>query len=539
MTVTSLFSRDRTGRGSGPGIALRGIGALVAIGFAFPASYLVWRNFTDGAQPFDLLFSSRTTEPLVRTLKLAFAVSLSAMMLGTSLAWLTARTELPLLKFWRVILPVPLVFPTFIGAAAFIRTFNPGGLANDLLSSVGVETTLQLRGFYGAWFVLTLFTYPYVYLPVASRFRHLPSSMEESARLLGDAPFTMFRRIILPQSAGAIGAGTLLVFLYTISDFGAVQLLRYDTLTRAIATNQLANPPVALALSLVLLVLAAIVVTAERTTSRRLPGLGDTQAGRTVRYPLGRWKVPSLGFVTLAAVLGVGAPFAALLDWASGAFTTTGRELTIDTEKVVDATWNTLHISVLASVAAVLAVLPIALLVGRYKTRGGALAHAVVISSFALPGILIALAMRFWTLRSDVAFDLFSDTKALLIFAYVVRFGSLAMGVTLIAVRAVPPQLHDAARTLGAPSWRRFRTIDLPLMRPGLIAGAGLVLLSTMKELPISLLIAPLGFSTLTTRTFSSFEDAFVAEAGVMAVVLVVMSFALSWVLVLRRSDTL
>ena len=128
---------------------------------------------------------------------------------------------------------------------------------------------------------------------------------------------------------------------------------------------------------------------------------------------------------------------------------------------------------------------------------------------------------------------------ALLIFAYVVRFGSLAMGTALVAVKTVPDGLHDAASTLGADRWRRFRSVDLPVMRPGLLAAAGLVILSTMKELPISLIIAPIGFPTLTTRIFGSFEDAFVAEAGIMAVVLVCASALLSWFLVLRRADHL
>ena len=91
--------------------------------------------------------------------------------------------------------------------------------------------------------------------------------------------------------------------------------------------------------------------------------------------------------------------------------------------------------------------------------------------------------------------------------------------------------------TMGGENEGWLRTIDLPLMAPGLLAGAGLVLLSTMKELPISLIIAPIGYSTLTTRIFGSFEDAFVAEAGIMAVVLVMMSAVLSWFLVLRRAD--
>tara|TARA_Y100001949_G_C15823510_1_gene258825 strand:- start:200 stop:589 length:390 start_codon:yes stop_codon:yes gene_type:complete len=128
---------------------------------------------------------------------------------------------------------------------------------------------------------------------------------------------------------------------------------------------------------------------------------------------------------------------------------------------------------------------------------------------------------------------------ALLIFAYVVRFGSLAMGIAFVAVKAVPNRLHDVAATLGADKRRRFRSVDLPAMKPGLLAAGGLVVLSTMKELPISLIVAPIGFPTLTTRIFGSFEEAFVAEAGIMALVLVCASAFLSWFLVLRRADHL
>ena len=519
---------------------LRVAGLLLAGAFGFPAAYLVWRNFTEGADPVELLFSHRTLPPLWRTLRLALLVSVSASVLGTALAWLSTRTDLPLRRMWRVVLAIPLVFPTFIGAAAFIRTLNPGGLANDLLADLGVDRTLEMRGLLGAWIVLTLFTYPYVYMPVAARLRQLPRSLEECARVLGDSVWRTFRRVVAPQIAATIGAGTLLVFLYTISDFGAVQLMRYDTLTRAIATNQLANPPVALALSLILLVLAAVVVVCERSVSKRLPHFGVSRSHRPVQYRLGRWRRPSLGFVVLTVAVSVGAPLAALSHWAADGLLRErrgGRALTVDIDKISDASWNTVQVSVIAAAVAVVAVLPIAFLVGRYRSRSGSVAYSIVIATFALPGLLIALSMRFWTLRSDLAFDLFSDTLALLVFAYVVRFGSLAMGVTLETVRTVPSRFHDAARTLGAKSGRRLLTLDLPLMMPGLLAAAGLVLLSTMKELPISLLISPLGFSTLTTRIFGSFEDAFVAEAGIMAVILVLLSAVLSWVLVLRRID--
>jgi iron(III) transport system permease protein len=358
--------------------------------------------------------------------------------------------------------------------------------------------------------------------------------------VLGDSAIQSFRRIVLPQIAGAVAAGTLLVFLYTISDFGAVQLMRYDTLTRAIETNYLAQPAVAFALSLLLLVLAAAVVSGERMLGRRTIAPATARSTRPVNYRLGRWKPAAAGFVLLVGALSVGAPMVALIDWASEGLlraSRNGRPLAISSDKVVEAARNTLESSVLAALVAVLAVLPIAFLVGRYRSRIGSVSHAIVIATFALPGILIALALRFWTLRSGFAGDLLFDSKALLVFAYVVRFGSLAMGIALVAVQTVPDRFHDVGATLGANRIRRLRTIDLPLMAPGLLAAVGLVLLSTMKELPISLIIAPLGYPTLTTRIFGSFEDAFVAEAGIMAVVLVAMSATLSWFLVLRRAE--
>lgn len=516
-------------------VALRVVCVLLSLAFAFPAAYLIWRNITSDADPLGLLVDQRTLAPLWRTLRLAVAVSASAAILGTALAWLTTRTDMAGRRLYRVLMPIPLVFPTFIGAAAFIRTMNPGGLVYRMLDGVGVDLGIELRGFFGSWLVLTLFTYPYVYLPVAARLRRLPAALEESARVLGDTMSQAFRRVVLPQIATSIAAGTLLVFLYAISDFGAVQLMRYDTLTRAIETNYLARPPVAFALSLVLLVLAAIVVFGENAVTRRLPAEASGRSSRTTQHRLGRWAVIGQFVVGATVLLAVIAPVAALIDWASG----NGRPLAVSRETIVDASFNTLYVSVITAVVAVLAVAPIAFMVARRNERVGRYAHATVIATFALPGILIALALRFWTLRAGAIGNAFADTQAVLIFAYVVRFASLAMGVTLVAVRSVPDRLHDAASMLGADRLRRLYTIDLPLMGPGLVAAAGLVLLSTMKELPISLLIAPLGFQTLTTRIFGSFQEAFVAEAGVMALVLVAMSSVLTWFLVLRRADHL
>lgn len=514
----------------------------VGLLFAFPASYLLWRNATGSTGESRAEVLERTLGPLWRTIRLAVLVGITTAVLGTLLAWLTTRTELPARRLWRVLLPLPLVYPTFVGAAAFIRTLNPGGLLADLVAKIGIHETPQLRGLLGAWLVLTLFTYPYVYLPVAARLRNLPASLEENSRLLGSSGWSTFQRIVLPQAASAISAGTLLVVLYTISDFGAVQLMRYDTLTRAVWTTRLNNQPLSFALAAVLLVLAILIVGIERFASHRMTAPARAESSRTLLVPLGKWRPFALAATTGVVVLGLAVPAASLADWAIEGIRRDfggGRELFIDRHDVLGPAWNTAWVSIVTAAIAVAAVLPVAFLVGRYRSRVGSLSNALVTSTFAMPGLLIALAMFFWTLRSSWAAEHLRGTMLVLVFAYTVRFGAQALGAATVAVSAVPLRLHDASRTLGAKRFRRLATVDLPLMAPGLLAGGGLVLLSTMKELPISLLVAPFDFPTLSTKIFHSFEDAFVAEAGILALVLVTLSAILTWLLIVRRADHL
>ena len=179
--------------------------------------------------------------------------------------------------------------------------------------------------------------------------------------------------------------------------------------------------------------------------------------------------------------------------------------------------------------------LPIAYLIARHRSRAGGVANALVTAGFALPGLVIALALT----RVGINLPGLYQTFPLLILGYVVHFGAQSMRASNVAVASVPRRLDDAARMLGAGRWRRFRTVDLPLMVPGLAAGAGLVLLSTMKELPVTLLLAPLGFDTLATRAWAAIEDGFLAEAGLTSIVLVALSGVLTWLLVIRRAERL
>ena len=513
--------------------------ALVACLFATPLAYLAVRGLTEGGT-LAAWTSGATVVPLARTLLLGVSVATASAVLGTALAWLVARTDLPGRRTARLLLPLPLVMPSFIAAFALVAAFAPGGLLAGLLEPVGVERLPAFEGFWGALYVLTLFTYPYVYLPVAARLGQLPASLEESARLLGRGPATVFRTVVAPQAAGAVWAGTLLVFLYTISDFGAVQLLRYQTLTSSIYASRVFDRSGALAQSLLLGLLAVAVVAAERSATRGA-GPGRLAAGaRSLRVPLGRWRAAAVALVAGVVSLALVAPVGVLAFWAVrglAAGSTRAGALVTDAGELALPAAHTAAMAVLAALVAVAAVLPVAYLTVRHASRLAGAANAVIVGGFALPGLVVALAIAFWTLQTPWPLAALYQTEALLVFAYVVHFGSQALRAGQVAVASVPSRLDDAARTLGASRLRRLRTVDLPLATPGLLAGAGLVLLSTMKELPATLLLAPPGFETLATRIWNATEDAFLADASLAALFLLALSGVLTWFLVVRRGN--
>jgi iron(III) transport system permease protein len=442
---------------------------------------------------------------------------------------LLVRTDVPGRRIWRVLVPLPLVIPSFVGAFALVAMFAPGGLVESVL---GIDDLPLIEGLWAAWLVLTLLTYPYVYLPVAARLESLPRSLEESARALGRSPRSVFRTVVLPQCTGAMWAGALLVFLYCLAEFGAVQILHYDTLTRAIFSSWLFDRDVALALSLVLVALALVVVSIERWHARRRVQTEAVATGaRPVLTELGRLRPFAIGFVALVVTVGLGVPIAVLTYWASRGVVGAAE---IDIGDLVGPTVTTAWLGLLTAAVAVAVVLPVAFLTVRHRSVAGEAANAVIVS-FALPGLVIAISIVFVVVQS-VFSDLLYQTWVLLIFAYVVHFGSQSLRAGQVAVGGVPRRVEDAARSLGAGRVRRIATVSLPLMRPGLLAGAGLVLLSTMKELPATLVLAPAGTRTLATEIWSARAEGFFAEAGLASLVLLALSGALTWLVMLRTA---
>ncbi len=514
---------------------------MVAALFAAPFVYLLGRNLGEPGQFIASLADAGLAGSLGRTLLLGATVAAGATVIGTAAAWVVARTDVPARTALAVLLALPLVIPSFIGAFALIAAFATGGLLERLLAPLGVGSLPSVQGFWAAAAVLVLLTYPFVYLPVAARLRGLPADLEESSRTLGAGAAATFGRVVLPQLRASMIAGALLVFLYTISDFGAVQLLRYDTMTRSIYADRLFDTTSSFALGLVLATVALAAVAVERRVARR--ERRDTRREvRPLVVRLGRCRAAVATATWALVALALAAPVAVLGWWAARGLSE-GRARTgsaiADPSSLAGPAANTALVSVAAAVVAVAVVLPVAYASARRRERLADAANGVIVGGFALPGLVIALALVFWALEAPGPAAALYQTLPLLVLAYVLNFGALSLGSAQVAVRGVPGSLDDAARTLGAGRLRRLVTVEAPLIAPGVAAGAGLVLLSAMKELPATLLLAPPGFTTLATRVWSASEDSFFADASIAALLLISLSAVLTWALVIRPARSM
>jgi iron(III) transport system permease protein len=480
---------------------------------ALPLAYLVVRAGAGDA--WDIVFRRRTLELIWSTGILVAGVVAATLLVAVPLAWLVVRTDLPGRRAWAVAGALPLVIPSYVAALCLLGALGPRGLLADLL---GGELP-QLRGYWGALLALTLATYPYVFLLASAALRDLDPALEEASRSLGRTNAQTFRRVILPALRPSLAAGGLLVALYVLSDFGVVSLMNYDALTRAIFLQyrSLFDRTPAAALALVLVACTIPVLLAEARVRRRgrlyrtAPGVA--RAPRPL--PLGRWKAPALAFCTVAVGMFLVLPASVLLYWLARGLEN-DRGLDIPVREAV----NSVTASGFAAVVGVVAALPLALLAVRYRSRWRLLERAAFLSN-ALPGIVVALALVFFAARYA---PLVYQTLALLVLAYVIRFLPQALAALEGALRRIGPSVGEAARGLGRSETYVLARVTLPLARSGVAAGAALVFLSAMKELPATLLLRPIGFETLATSIWRHTSVAAYSQAAPAALLLIVLS---------------
>lgn len=534
MIAAGRKPRSRTSARLRPPVAVWLPALLVAAAMSLPLVYLVFRALENGpSEVVEVAFRGKTLAVLARSFALAAIVTAASVAVAVPLAWLTVRTDLPGRRAWAILAALPLVVPSYVGGFVLVSVLGPRGFAQGALSPLGVERLPEIYGLPGAALALTLFSYPYVFLTVRGALRGMDPALEEASRSLGSGALATFFRVTLPQLKPAMVAGALLVALYSLSDFGAVSLLQFDSFSREIYTQYRSafdrTPAAILALMLVALTAAILALEARARGRARYHrstvGTAHPHGGRIVT--LGRWRWPALLFCSGVVLLALVVPVGVLVFWLSRGLAA-GEPLRL----LWGAAFNSVYVSGLAAGTAALAALPVAVLAVRYRGRASGFVERLSYLGYALPGIVLALALVFF--GANFAPGLYG-TLVLLVFAYAVHFLPQAVGATRAALLQVRPSVEEAARGLGRGPVRVVTTITAPLAASGILAGAALVFLTAMKELPATLLLAPLGFDTLATSLWTATSEGFFARAAAPALLLILVSALPMYLLVIRE----
>lgn len=511
---------------------------LVALFVAIPLVYIFIRAMGAEPEAWQRLLQTRLWKLLSNTLLLVIAVTGGALLTGVSMAWLTERTDLPGKKIFRWMLALPLAVPAYIGGIVHLALLRPrGGIIPQFLESVfgqPVPTPSPL-GFWGAAFILTLFMYPYVYLLSGAAFRTLHASLEEAARVFGRTPTQTLFHVTLPALRPALTAGALLVALDILAEYGTVALLRYETFSSAIFVQLSGryDRSAASVLSGILVALAILILWGELRMQGQARFIQMESAWRPAPLVnLGRWRIPALILVLGVVSASLLVPFTVLLIWSIRAFLDPQIMTTLfrtGSQGFGSYVWNSLWSSSAAAVIAVALSLPVALLAVRYPSRFSRFISRLCQVGYAIPGVVIALSL---VLLVNRFLPFLYATPFVVVIAYVLRHMPQAVRASESALNQLSPSLEEASRTLGRTSLQTLIQVTLPLILPGLLAGGSLVFLTSLKELPATLLLRPAGFDTLAVRVWVWAGEGFYFQAAPAALLLVLVSaFPLSFLL--------
>lgn len=492
---------------------------LIAFIFIFPIASIVWLSFSVETLQWRHLMSTVLPRYLTNSLVLMAGVGFVSLFLGTSLAYLVTNIKFPGAKVIKYALFLPLTMPSFIAAYAWVELLEYAGpLQTSLRTTMGWTSARDywfpdIRSRFGAILVLSFALYPYVYLLARSAFRELPLSGHDVARSLGLGHVRQFWRISLPQARPAIVAGTAIVMMETLNDFGTVDFFAVQTLTTGIFSLWLEsyNTGGAAQLALFAVVIVAALLFFERLGRRnaRFNKSGRQLARVKPQRVSNLMSSLALLFCLVPIFIGFIIPLFVLVR-------PTLNDINLWTDIEL---WSAAgHSLLLGFVSATLVVfLSMIMILGLKdnKTLLGKYIPTVSTLGYAFPGAVLGLGILIPLATLDnwaadkiyfmTAVDpglLLTGTAAALVIAYCVRFFAIGVGASEAGLAAITPSIPHVAQSLGLGRSSLVWRIYQPLMRGSLASAMVLVFVDTVKELPATLLLRPFNFETLSTHTY-------------------------------------
>ena len=500
--------------------------SFVGLGIAglltFPLAYVVYSALTGDLSQAGNLWNTRLPELLTNTFSLALGVSLTTLTLGVSTAWVITRYQFWGRGFWDWGFVLPLAIPSFVLAYVYTYLLDTAGPVEQAWQWL---TYPEARipspySFTGALVVMTLNTFPYVYLLARAAFQNFNLSFEEAAQATGATRWETFFRVSLPLIRPALVASMFLVVLYVVSDFGAVSLLRFQTFTFAIyqqITGRFDYQSAAL-LSLLLVLFALLFVFAERwfrNQSRFYQTSGRVRTATPKPCSLAQGLAINVVFVLILGAA-FGLPVLLLVQWTVSAWIQGDVGVAFGTY-----IGNSVFLSAIAATAALALGTPLAYLASRFPSTLHVACLQGAYIGYVLPGPVAALALL---MLFSTMIPILYGTVLVLIIAYLIHYLPAGLQAMESALQQVNPNLEEAARNLGAKGIRTFMQITFPLVRKGFSAAWLLLFLLCMKELPATLLLRPIGFDTLAVRIWLEASEELYQLAAPPALLIVILT---------------
>jgi len=473
------------------------LGVFAALASLIPIGYLLLRLIDGYESALAELLRPRTLELLLNTALLTISVSLTALAIGALQAWLTVRTNLPFAPLFAVLATLPLAIPSYVLALGYLSVFP------------------WFSGFFAAWLTLSLATAPYVFLALSAALISSNFAAEEVARSLGKSRWQVLLSVTWPQVRPAAFASGLLVALYTLSEFGAIALLRFDTFTRAIynAYRGSFDRTSAAALALVLVALTLVVIFFDRRY-RGQRWQAPTSSGRKRRIDLGNAKVASAFGLAVLGLAGAGVPIASLTGWSL-------KRQAFDWVRMGELISSSLLVAAAAGIVIGVFALAISIWNLRFTSKLSSAVDLTAWAAHALPAVVVALALVF--VGANLVPAIY-QTISLLLLAYLILFLPNALGLVGTPIAQVPKSIEEVARSQGLSKNRALSKVVLPIAAPGILAGVALAALTVLKELPATLLLRPNNLDTLATELWQETEVLAYSEAAPYALALIIIA---------------
>ncbi len=484
---------------------------------------------------------------LGNTLLLLSGVGALTLIIGTGMAWLVTAYQFPLRALFERALLLPLAVPSFVMGFVYMATFDFAG---------PVQTTLRawfgqsfrppdIRSGWGAILVMSLVLYPYVYLLARAAFREQAAATYEAARVMGYTRMQTFFRLIVPLARPSLVAGMALAMMEAMTDFATVRFFNFPTVSEGIVRlwEGRMDRAGAIELSLLLLGVALCLILLERTLRGKARYYQSGGASRRPqRVPL-RGAAAGLAIGVNVALLGAAfvLPVGQLIAWSlSYVQNSLGGWRAVFWQYAL----NTFGLAALAASITVFLALLIANGVRLRSGRTARIVARLATLGYALPGAVIAAGVLLTLAPIDRAINAFAQQMNLsapgliltgtiigLMYAYSVRFMSVAFNSVEASLEKVKPSMEQAARTMGASPLRVLWRIHLPLVSQGMVAAAILVFVDVMKELPATVMLRPFGMDTLAIWTYMAAAESFWEEASLPALTILAVGLIPVWFL--------